>query len=126
MDPDSSRRYLNFGRQCWDSFTDSWVATRPEFYISRSTEWGYEEFQHPLRNDLDALLAAVAAFQLQRGVHLPSLIPDELKGRLGDIRQGMPELDLWYSFTRDWECTIYELTHLARGLFGVPIAEALH
>ena len=73
---------------------DSWVATTPEFYISRSTEWAYEELQHPLKNDLDALLAEVAASQLQRGLHLPSLIPDELKDRLDVVRQGMHELGL--------------------------------
>jgi len=126
LDPDSSRRYLNFGKQCWDRDTDSWVETRPESYISRSTEWDYEEFQSPLKDDLDALLAEVAASQLARGLHSPSAIPDELKERLDSIRRRMHELDLWYSFTRDWESTVFELSHLARGLFGVPLAEALH
>ena len=31
LDPDSSRRYLNFGKQCWDRETDAWVETKPEF-----------------------------------------------------------------------------------------------
>ena len=74
-------------------------------------EWVYEEFQHPLKNDLDASLAEVAASQLQRGLDLPSLIPDELKDRLDVMRQGMHELDLWYTFTRDWECTHYLRAH---------------
>ena len=39
LDPDSSRRYLNFGSKCYDRDTDSWVDTRPDFYISRCTEW---------------------------------------------------------------------------------------
>ena len=126
LDTDSSRRYLNFGRQCWDRDADSWVPTRPEMLISRCTEWEHHEFEHPLKDEFDSMLAAIRASQDERGLRLPSRVPDDLRTRLDAVASEMPELLLWDSFVREWEVALYELTHLARGLFGVPVAEALH
>ncbi len=61
-----------------------------------------------------------------RGLHLTAQLPDDIKVRLDSLCERMPELELWFSFTRDWETVLYELTHMARGLFGIPMAEALH
>ena len=102
------------------------MPTKPEFYISRSTEWEFQEFEHPLKDELDSILAALRDAQEERGLHLAAQVPEELRARLDVVAAQMPELQLWKSFVTDWEVAIYELTHLARGLFGVPIAEALH
>ena len=126
LDPDSSRRYLKFGSKCWDRETDSWVPTRPGVYISRCNEWEYREFEHPMKDELDSILADLRIAQDERGLHLASRVPDDLRARLDAVAAEMPELQLWQPFVNEWEVAIYELTHLARGLFGVPIAEALH
>jgi hypothetical protein len=94
--------------------------------ISRCTEWEYREFEHPLRDEFDQILRELRLAQDERGLHLPSRVPDDLRARLDAVASEMPELQLWDSFVREWEVALYELTHLARGLFGVPIAEALH
>ena len=35
-------------------------------------------------------------------------------------------MQFWFDFTREWEGALYELTHAARGLFGILMAEALY
>jgi hypothetical protein len=53
------------------------------------------------------------------------MIPDDVQGELDAAAVAMPELKFFYDLVRDWDSVIYLLTHLARGAFGVPMAEAL-
>ena len=41
-------------------------------------------------------------------------------------RRELSALQFWFDFTREWEGVLYELTHATRGLFGIPMAEALY
>ena len=44
LDPESSRRYVNFGGQAWDRELEAFVPTRPSMLISRSTGWRFKEY----------------------------------------------------------------------------------
>ena len=75
---------------------------------------------------VDRALTLVRASQDERGLHLPSLVPDEAAQLLDEARQEFPELQFWFDFTREWEGALYELTHAERSLFGILMAEALY
>jgi len=127
LDPETSLRYLNFDDgTAWDRETESWVRTRPDMLISRTTNWTFTECTNPAIAKVDEALALVRASQDERGLHLPSLVPDSAARLLDEARQDFPELQFWYDFTREWEGVLYELTHAARGLFGILMAEALY
>ncbi len=126
LDPASSLRYLNFGAQAWDRETEDWVTTRPDMLISRKTGWAFRECANPATKDVERALAIIRKAQDERGLHLPSEIPEEAAHLLDQACADFPELQFWHDFTREWDGTLYELTHLARGLFGVRMAEALY
>ena len=75
---------------------------------------------------VDKALALVRESQDERGLHLPSHVPDEAAELLNAARKVFPELQFWFDFTREWDGVLYELTHAARGLFGILMAEALY
>ena len=127
LDPAESLRYLSFeGGVAWDRETEAWVRTRPDMLISRSTNWQFQECTNPAMDKVDRALAIVRATQDERGLHLPSLVPDDAAQLLDEACQEFPELQFWFDFTREWEGALYELTHAARGLFGIQMAEALY
>jgi hypothetical protein len=125
LDPEESRRYLNFGRRAWDRETEAWVDTRPEFLISRTVGWTYRSFENLEMERLDKAFECVRREQDVRGLHESSHISDDVQGDLEKVASAMPELKFFYDLVRDWEVVVYLLTHLARGVFGVPMAEAL-
>ena len=127
LDPAESLRYISFeGGVAWDRETEAWTRTRPDMLISRKTNWHFEECTNPAMQKVDRALTLVRASQDERGLHLPSLVPDEAAQLLDEARQEFPELQFWFDFTREWEGALYELTHAARGLFGILMAEALY
>ena len=127
LDPDASLRYLNFkGGRCWDRETETWIRTRPEMLISRSTGWEFEECTNPAMGRVDKALALVREAQDKRGLHLPSVVPEAAVEILEQAAGEFPELKFWFDFTREWEGVLYELSHIARGLFGILMAEALY
>ena len=75
---------------------------------------------------VDKALALVREGQDRRGVHLPSVVPDSAAKILDEAAAEFPELKFWFDFTREWEGVLYELSHVARGLFGILMAEALY
>ncbi len=127
LDPESSLRYLNFkdGR-AWDRDIQDWVPTRPNMLISRNTNWSFEECTNPATAKVDEAFGLIRQSQDERGLHLPSHIPETAASLLDDVKNDFPELQFWYDFTQDWEGVVYELTQAARGLFGVVMAEAVY
>ena len=88
LEPAESLRYLSFeGGQTWDRETESWTRTRPDMLISRSTSWRYQECTHPAKEKVDRALAMVRASQDDRGVHLPSMVPDDAVHILDEARR---------------------------------------
>ena len=75
---------------------------------------------------VDKALALVREAQDRRGIHLPSIVPDAAVHILDEAAAEFPELKFWFDFTREWEGVLYELSHIARGLFGILMAEALY
>ena len=126
LDPESSLRYLNFDGQAWDREIEGWVRTRPDMLISRSVGWAFEECENPATEIVDKALAKIRESQDSRGLHLPSHVPEEASKLFEEAAERFPEFKFWFDFTQEWEGVIYELTHLARGLFGVLMAEALY
>ena len=127
LDPQSSLRYLNFKGQAWDRETESFVRTSPDMLISRCTGWVFEECTNTAGMEaVDRALAIIRDAQDERGLDVPSEVPEEAARILDDAATVFPELKFWFDFTREWEGVIYELTHLSRGLFGVQMAEALY
>ena len=94
--------------------------------ISRSTGWDFEECSNPAMAKVDKALALVREAQDKRGLHLPSVVPDDAAKILDEAAAEFPELIFWFDFTREWEGVLYELALVARGLFGILMAEALH
>jgi hypothetical protein len=125
LDPESSRQFLNFGKRAWDREAEAWVDTRPDMLISRSVGWEFEEFANPEMERVDRALAAVRREQDERGLGEPSVISEETQAELDAAALHMPELAFFLTVTREWETAVYLLTHLARGVFAVPIAEGL-
>lgn len=127
LDPVASLRYLNFkGGLAWDREAEDWVATRPEMLISRCTNWDFEECTNPAADKVEAALVLIRKSQEERGLHLPSQVPEEAVQLLDAAKQEFPELQFWFDFTQEWEGVVYELTQAARGLFGVVMAEAVY
>ena len=52
------------------------------------------------------------------------LAAEEILQKLAEAGS-IPELQFWVTLTKDWAAVLYELCHLARGTFGVLMAEAL-
>ena len=126
LDPKASLRYLNFNGTAWDRDTESWVRTSPDMLISRSTGWEFTEYTNPETEKVDKALKLIREDQDHRGIEKPSEVPPEAAKLLDEASLNIPELKFWFDFTRDWECTLYELSHLVRGLFGILMAEALY
>ena len=59
------------------------------------------------------------------GLDAPAAVSDDAQRMLTEAAEKMPELGFWHDVTKEWDAAIYLLTHLARGVFAVPIAEAL-
>jgi hypothetical protein len=125
LDPESSRKYVNFGKRAWDRDAEAWVATRPDMLISRTVGWEFEEYDNPATERVDRAFAAVRREQDERGLGEPSLISDETQAELDAAALQIPELAFFHTVTREWETAVFLLTHLARGVFAVPIAEGL-
>jgi hypothetical protein len=125
LDPETSRRYVNFGGLAWDRDTEAFVPTEPGMLISRTTGWSHEEFDNPAKDLVDNALALIRAEQDEAGLNAPAVVSDKAQEMLTEAASKMPELAFWHQVTSEWESVIYLLTHLARGVFAVPIAEAL-
>jgi hypothetical protein len=125
LDPESSRRYVNFGGLAWDRDTEAFVPTEPGMLISRTTGWSYQEFDNPAKELVDSALALIRAEQDEAGLNSPAAVSEEAQEMLAEAASKMPELAFWHQVTSEWEAVIYLLTHLARGVFAIPIAEAL-
>ena len=125
LDPESSRRYLNFGGLAWDKDTEAFVPTEPSMLISRTTGWTYKGFDNPAKELVDNALAVIRQEQDEAGLNTPAMVSEGAQQLLAEAAEKMPELGFWHDVTKEWEATIYLLTHLARGVFAVPIAEAL-
>ena len=101
LDPAESLRYLNFeGGQVWDRDTESWVRTRPDMLISRTTRWNFAECNNPGMEMVDKALALVRESQDKRGLHLPSHVPEEAAGLLNSAREVFPELQFWFDLRK--------------------------
>jgi hypothetical protein len=125
LDPESSRRYVNFGGLAWDRDSEAFVPTEPGMLISRTTGWVYKGFDNPGKELVENALALIRTEQDEAGLNAPAVVSETAQEMLNEAASKMPELAFWYQVTSEWEATIYLLTHLARGVFGIPIAEAL-
>jgi hypothetical protein len=125
LDPESSRRYVNFGGLAWDRDTEAFVPTEPDMLISRTTGWVYKGFDNPGKELVDNALALIRQEQDEAGLDAPAAVSEDAQRMLTEVAEKMPELAFWHQVTSEWESVIYLLTHLARGVFAVPIAEAL-
>jgi hypothetical protein len=93
--------------------------------ISRTTGWTYKGFDNPAKELVDNALAVIRQEQDEAGLNAPAMVSEGAQQLLAEAAEKMPELGFWHDVTKEWEATIYLLTHLARGVFAVPIAEAL-
>lgn len=102
---------------------------RPDFYISRNTRWDFVDANWPkeaverLETALGIVRDAMDRHALTESWELPQAATDILDQLLLD--GVIPELNFWYTLTKDWSVVIYELCHLSRGSFGVLMAEGL-
>jgi hypothetical protein len=126
LDPEPSRRYINFSGQAWDRETERFVKTTPNMHISRSTGWRFKGYDNEGSQHFDEALSRCRREQDDVGIDQPSSISDEVEALLNQAATHMPELAFFRELVGSWEETIYLLTHLARGTFAVPMAEALH
>ena len=69
-------------------------------------------------------MALVRRDQDDVGLDRPAFLSEKTQSKLEEAR-AMPELRFLWDVTKEWELTIYLLMHLARGVFGLPMAEAL-
>ena len=125
LDPESSRRYLNFCGTVWDRELEAFVPSCPAMLISRTTGWVYSGYDNPGKDALDAALALVRRDQDETGLDRPAAIGDEAQRMLEEAAKTMPELRFCWDVTKEWELTVFLLMHLARGVFCLPMAEAL-
>ena len=112
---------------------------RPKMYITNTTGWAYEGFHKPGVFDvagdtvdfqviivrLEAAFARVSQDHdsVPRGKFYE--MSDDLKNELDLLATHVCELRIFYEWTHDWAVVMYELQHLARGVFGVRMAESL-
>ena len=95
--------------------------------ISGSTGWDFEESTNTSGMEfVSAALAEIRGAPDRRGLHLRSEVPNEAAKKIDAAAALFPEFKFWLDFTQEWEGALHELTHLARGLFGVLMAEALY
>jgi hypothetical protein len=125
LDPEDSRRYLNFAGRAWDRELEGFVATEPSMLISRTTGWKYEGFESPAKQLVDDALAMIRVEQDAAGLDSPATVGEEAQRLLDEAAGIMPELQFWLDLLHEWDSIVYMLMHLARGAFGVPMAEAL-
>ena len=116
---------MNFGGLAWDRDTEAFVPTEPGMLISRTTGWAYKGFDNPAKELVDNALAVIRQEQDEAGLNAPAVVSERAQEMLNEAASKMPELAFWYQVTSEWESVIYLLTHLARGVFAIPIAEAL-
>jgi hypothetical protein len=126
LDPESSRRYINFCGQAWDRETETFVKTTPSMHISRSTGWRFEGYDNKGSRYFDEALSRCRQEQDSVGIEQPSSISQDVETLLDQAASHMPELAFFRQLVETWEEVIYLLTHLARGTFAIPMAEALH
>ena len=139
FDPKESLRYLKFHDKCFDRETEEFVDVRPDMYITNSTGWSYVEFNKPglfdlggvgvsfatVLDRLDAAFARVRQEQDRVPAGQSYDMSDELKAEFDTISKHIFELRIFYEWTGDWTVVMYELQHLARGIFGIRMAESL-
>jgi hypothetical protein len=139
FDPKKSLRYLKFHEACFDSETEQFIDVQPSMCITNSTGWTYEGFHKPgvfdvggVPMEFPALLERLeAAFIRVRQEHddvprgSPYDMSDELKDEFDMLASHIFELRIWFDWVHDWAVVVYELQHMARGVFGVQMAESL-
>jgi hypothetical protein len=125
LDPESSRRYVNFGGQAWGRELEAFVPTVPTMLISRTTSWHFQAYHGPAKALVDEALRRIRVEQDEAGLSEPAAIGDETQQMLEEAARCMPELRFFLDLVKEWELVIYLLTHLARGTFAVPMAECL-
>ena len=111
LDPESSLRYLNFEGTSWDRETDTWVRTRPDMLISRSTGWAFEECSNTATALVDAAFATIKEAQDKRGLHQPSQIPEEAARMLDEAAQSFEELKFFDDLCRVDSLVFARLLH---------------
>jgi hypothetical protein len=126
LDPESSRRYINFCGQAWDRETETFVPTAPSMHISRTTAWRFEGYENDGKGYLDEALWRTRQEQDLHGLDKPSALLEDTEALFDRAATTMPELTFFRQLVETWEEVVYLLTHLARGTFGIPMAEALH
>jgi hypothetical protein len=126
LDPEASRRYINFAGQAWDSVAETFVPTTPSMHISRSTGWRFDGYENQGKDYVDEALWRCRQEQDLRGIDQPSSMLEDTETLLDQATAHMPELAFFRQLVETWDEAIYLLTHLARGTFAIPMAEALH
>ena len=57
LDPEPTRRCLNFWPRSWDRDTGEWIPTSPALLVSRSTCWAYGASEHPCKELIETAFA---------------------------------------------------------------------
>jgi hypothetical protein len=126
LDPESTRRYVNFNGQVWDRDTEAFIPTAPSMHISRSTGWRFDGYDNEGKDHLDEALWRTRQEQDLQGIDKPPTMLEDTEALFDQAATTMPELAFFRQLVETWEEVVYLLTHLARGTFGIPMAEALH
>ena len=125
LDPESTRRYLNFAGQTWGRELETFVPTVPSMHISRSTGWRYSGYENEGKGCFDEALRRIRMEQDLAGLDAPPSMSEDTHALL-EQAMAMPELRFFRQLVEEWDDVIFLLTHIARGAFAIPMAEALH
>ena len=94
--------------------------------ITRNTGYRYRKPKWPAgaKERLDRVMKEIG--DLYRASNCEdAYLPEEIVERLDKLLEHIEELQFWYDLSKDWETSIYYLSHIARGNFGKVMAEAL-
>ena len=96
LDPESSRRYVNFGGLAWDRDAEAFVPTEPGMLISRTTGWVYKGFDNPGKELVDNALALIRQEQDEAGLDAPAAVSEDAQRMLSEAAEKMLELAFWH------------------------------
>ena len=129
VDGDGCRKYLNFCGRVFNAETLEWADMDPAMKITRSTKWRH---QWPTWWETDACtelfdtLAEVKRQQdYQEARKLEYALSDAVKERLDKLCKAIPALEIFFTWTKEWESAIFELSLVCKGVFGQTQAAAL-
>ena len=124
MDPETTRRYVNFAGQAWGRELEAFAPTLPSMRISRSTGWRFEGYENEGKDYVDEALWRTRQEQDLNGIDKPPLMLEDTVALFDQAAAMMPELAFFRQLVETWDEALYLLTHLARGTFAIPMAEA--